>query len=537
MKRAFHNPADPTPAGRPPAVTLAPEERVALRKAFIKSNRARGAGSMALAAHHTALDPQAPLRETTRDAIVRARHADRPLPVEVRRALRASDAAIAMYRDPDALRSGGIHAVGCMRMTTDAVTGEMRRLHAGERWSGDDASINFGVCVPWPWGGDKCSDRFGVRLGRFQLLAFLDDATHKCVGWSYIVRIRDSYRSEDVIWTLAGLSKALYRPDCVVLEGGAWQSQRTLDFLQAAGIRWEDAKGRPQAKLIENWFNDLWTVLSVESDGQIGRYRGEMVRENDLWKACREGRQDPRRCFPMLAPALNAIQRGIEFKDKKPVHSRLYGHWIPEEAHAEGIKANPRRQLEPGLEYLTARVRKQRKVGRFGQIRVTSMSPVGEDLQYHFAGPELAPWHGASVWAHFDPFAERVEATVTLAERFRDTPAGTLIARRVACITSAPTIRVNSTGWSISFSNGLAAAALAKRQAQAVVRRELRVASLDGHRVVAESQISAPEATDTRSGIAPAAGIDFDKVRADARARTDVKQLEAFEAAQRVAAG
>lgn len=44
------------------------------------------------------------------------------------------------------------------------------------------------MCVPWPWGGDKCSDRYGVRVGRFQLLCGVDDASHYCPAFQFTMR-------------------------------------------------------------------------------------------------------------------------------------------------------------------------------------------------------------------------------------------------------------------------------------------------------------------------------------------------------------
>lgn len=524
-------------AGRPASVTLTPVEATALRRAYIRSNRAHNMGSMAGAALHTAMQPTSPLRDETRKAIVGARKANRALPVEVRRALRASTAATALYRDEDALRLGGIHAVGCMRMVRDYETGELRRLRAGERWSVDDGSINFPVCVDWPWGGDACSDRWGVRVGRFQLLPALDDATNYCPGWGYAIRMRDSYRAEDIVWTYAGIMRQAYQPEAIVIEGGSWQADRTLAFLAAAGVAWEDAKGRPHSKLIECWFNDLWNVLALESDGQIGRYRGEMTRETGFWTKARDGSMDPRRAFPMLADGLNAIQRAVEYKNAKDVHSDIYGSWVPAERHAAGLAACPRPQLAEGLEFMSARERRPLVVRNFGQLKARAMSPLGETVLYSFASDDLVQWHGAKVWAHFDPFTAPVTCTVTLAKGFRDAPAGRLLARDVACLSDAPEVVRDAAGWCVQFGNGLAEAARAKRLANAVVRREMRAASADGARVAAVSEISAPEGLDRQAGLGRPQLPDFDAVRAERRAEIDLAELEAFEVANRAMAG
>ena len=513
---------------------MTPAEARALRRAYIRSNRNRREGSIAGAALHTAARPDSPLSPEVRAAIVEAHTGNNPMPVQVRRACRASLAAVALYRDEDALRLGGIHAVGCMRMVREP-DGDLRRLRPGERWCADDGSINFGICVPWPWGGDKCSDRYGVRVGRFQLLPCLDDGSNFCVGWQYVIRLRDSYRDQDIVWGLEGTMRAAYKPERIVLEGGAWQAGRTLEFLRQAGVPWEDAKGRPHSKLIECWFNDLWDVLSLESDGQIGRFRGEMTREKDLWGKARAGTLDPRRVWPGLTDGLNAIQRAIAYKNNKYVHTKDYGKWIPAERHAEGLAACPRPALEPGLDYLAARERRRLMVRNYGQIKARAMSPLGETFTYSFADDRLAEWQGAKVWTHFDPFAPAVRATVTLADRFRDTPAGTLLARDVHCVSDAPQVAATEEGFRLVYADGLAEASLAKRLASAVVRRELRVASLDGTRVAAESQISAPEGTDRALGIGRAAMPDMEAIRAERRAAVDLAELEAFEAAQRIA--
>jgi hypothetical protein len=258
------------------------------------------------------------------------------------------------------------------------------------------------------------------------------------------------------VWTQAGA------PDACVCEGGSWQAGRTLEFLNAAGVRWHDAKGRPRSKLIENYFNDLWTVLSLESDGQIGRYRSEMERENDILTRCRAGTLDPRRVFPMLQDGLNAIQRAVDFKKAKDVHSDIYGSWVPMEQHQAGMAARPLPALAPGLEFLAARERHERVVRNFGQITARAMSPLGDSHPYSFAGDALTAWNGARVWVHFDPFAAPVVATVTLAKRFRDTPAGTVIARDLRCLTDAPELIRDSRGWRIEFAEGLAEALAGK---------------------------------------------------------------------------
>jgi hypothetical protein len=517
-------------SGRKPSVKLEQAEADHMRKVYIKSNLREGAGSMTYAARSAALDPDSPLKPETRRAILKPRASKHSLPVPVRRACRAMDSTVSIYRDPRELNLNGIYAPGSMRTVRDA-EGNLRRLRPGERWSCDDASINFMVCVPWPWGGDPCSEKFGVRVGRYQLLACIDDATDFCTGFSYVMRGRDSYRADDVVSMLAGNMRLGYLPAELVVEGGAWQSDRALEFLRLSGVKPLDAKGRPRMKLIESWFNRLWTPLSEKSSGQIGRFRGEMKRENDILMQCRRGTLDPRRAFPMLEVALDAVQWGVAYLNQEPVESREYGRWIPQEAHASGLAAAPRPRLEADLSYLAARERHERTIRRGGMVCASALSPLGEIRPYTFAGDQLQPFDGAKVWVHFDPFEAPVRATVSLAAPFRDHPAGKIIASTLHCINAAPEVlRDELSGhWQIRFADGIAEAARAKRLAAAAVRRELRATGLDGRRVAAESTISAPEGALAASAIVPAASSWTDDLS------ERLKEAEQYETAERQA--
>ena len=51
---------------------------------------------------------------------------------------------------------------------------------------------------------------------------------------------------------------------------------RTKDFLAASGVQLISAKGRPNQKLVEGWFNRLWTVLSWRC--RVGMWGGSEVR-------------------------------------------------------------------------------------------------------------------------------------------------------------------------------------------------------------------------------------------------------------------
>ena len=62
--------ADRARSGRPPAVTLAEDEKKLLRRVYLQSNRAERSGSMTMAARIAARDPANCLTEATRAAIL-----------------------------------------------------------------------------------------------------------------------------------------------------------------------------------------------------------------------------------------------------------------------------------------------------------------------------------------------------------------------------------------------------------------------------------------------------------------------------------
>jgi transposase len=481
-------------SGRPPCVRLSDEEAGALRRAYLRSNRSAEAGSMTLAARWTARDPESPLSAEARAAILKPRASKHALPVAVRRACRASAAEVARYRDGKAGLNDGIYTPGWLRMSADG----SRRLCPNERWVGDDASVNVGVCVPWTRGGDRCSEKFGVRVARFQLLALIDCATDLCVGYTYVMRQNDAYTAADVVgtfWRVAALRGGMPRE--MVCEGGAWQAERTLAYLKACGTRLVDAKGRPNQKLVEGWFNRLWSAmsLSLPPSGQIGRFRGEMAGEKDLWMRCRKGAEDPRRHFPMLDGFFRALDGAISYLNTEPVESREYGTWVPAEAYAERGGIFPAQALlasPQGLRRYALPVRERRRVRRGGMVAVRADSPLGWPHDYAFAMRDGAGFDGAEAWVSFDPADPRAGASVELAAGWAGLKAGTVLDEAAACVSAAPLLERTRGGiWLAGVLDARREAAAVKRSSRALVGQ--RVAAFDGRGVVARQDIAVAE--------------------------------------------
>lgn len=425
--------SDAPRSGRPRSVELTDSDALALRERYLRSNRARGYGSMTLTAR--SLAREGVLSPAVTEAVLAPRASKHTLPRAVADAMRTAPAVVARYRDERSGANDGIYAPGWLRMTEDG----SRRLYPGERQVWDDASVNVGVVVPWPRGGDACSDKFGVRVARFQLLLGIDCATDHCAGWSFVCRASDAYGAGDVVRAFHGVwSRACGAPDEVVLEGGSWQAERTLKFLEAAGVRVISAKGRPNQKLVENYFNRLWSVMSVKLPprGQIGRFRGEMRAENLQWARCRAGALDPRGVFPGYEEVVTALNESIAYLEDERVESRVYGSWCPGEAWRAETDAGTRRghRLPIDLWRHALPVVADVVVRRGGCVKVRADSPFGFAWDYVFAWDDGFKFDGRRVIVRFDPWAIRSGAVV------EDAESGKVLTESAGCISPAPDV-------------------------------------------------------------------------------------------------
>lgn len=382
-------------SGRPRKVELTEAQKQELAALYLATNATRKSGSMTLA--WSIFASQHP--ELGWDAA--AKSSKHTIPAVAREVMEHARPMVGFHRGGERKLRESAYSPGLLRRNLDG-----RLLRAGQRASWDDATINFGVCVPWPWrnSGDKCAEKYGVRLGRFQLLVCHDDATSFIPAYSYIIRYEQTYRGEDVAGAMIRTCRDVGIFDSFVLEGGIWKSDRVQRLLDGLGIRHIDAKGRPQCKLVENFFNRLWSVLSVVP-GQVGRYQAENKSTSEKYVACRNGRQDPRTLFPMLTDALAAIDWAINYLNTHPVESREYGKWIPRDRWEADLAAHPMRQVDADFSWLQAPAIVKRKVVK-GMLRATVPGPLGVPQRWSFSAPWLWTEEGKELMLHFDPLGE-----------------------------------------------------------------------------------------------------------------------------------
>lgn len=400
-----------TPRGRPRDVALSPEAALALAQQIAVSNSGRDAVSATTGAWGFARESCPELLD-----VLAARSSKHDLPVAVREVAQRVRGIIPAARDTRRVRDYGV-VTGGMRLHPDG-----RRLLSGEVMSIDDVTANTACCVPWPQGGDRCSDRYGVRVGRWQTLI------DHCEGSSFVpiyvsaVRWEQTYRGEDAAVVVGGLARTVCRPDRLRLEGGVWQGGRVLAALDAMGITLESVKARPNQKLVENWINPFHTEMAriMRGRAQMGRFRGEEKAWSEVYVACRRGDKDPRLHFPMVADLLDATDRAIIIRNETRRESRTYGKWIPRDRWETDLAAHPRPPVTEAEvpEWTTAPVLVVRTATR-GQVVASAVSPDGESLRHTFCAPELTEWRGRQVRVAFDPFCLDAGATIIEAKRPR----------------------------------------------------------------------------------------------------------------------
>lgn len=390
--------------GRPRAVVLLPEAVLELQRIYLQTNRTRKAGSMTLAWDEFCHRHPEYKREYS------SKHT---LPTAAKEAMRVAVKHVEHHRQGAKKLRETTYKPGRMRLSVM----DKRRLYAGEQASWDDATINLGVVIPWPQGGCPCSDKYGVKVGRFQLLLCHDDATGYVPSWSYVVREAQGYRGEDVAAGMVRLLRDVCLYDRFVVEGGVWQSKRINRLFEAIKLESVSAKGRPNQKLVEGFFNRLWTQLSLElPNAQVGRWRGEQKETSEIYVACRGGRKDPRQYFPPLKTVLAGLESAIRKLNARPIESRVYGKWIPEERWIADMQAHPRPKLSGDWLWLAAPVVAERKVVN-GMIKVTAPGPMGIKQQWLFSGDWLYAHAGEMMAVHFDPLsAAPIRGVVTAAK-------------------------------------------------------------------------------------------------------------------------
>lgn len=380
------------PHGRPPVVDLSDDDLRQIQSYYLPTNRNKKEGSILLAwvrfcesrdeLNHLVSDH---MPETT-------------IPSAVTEACRQARAAVGAHRGGERrLRHESAYVPGTMRRHHSM----QRRLVAGERASIDDATRNVACWISWPWGGCPCSDKYGVRLGRWQTLIVHDDASSYVPVVSSVFRWHQSYRATDAAAAIFETERDVLMFDHWSIEGGVWQTRRVLDIL---GGRFISAKGRPNQKLVENYIGRLWDIMAGQP-GDVGRHRAEILRNSDLYIKAREGRVDPRDHFLSLSQGQSALYESVDYLNEKRLQSRTYGTWVPKDRWQADLEEYPRATRPDADDFLILPVAETRTVSN-DSISITEDGPMGVRMKWIFTADWLAAYRGRKVTAYFDPKSE-----------------------------------------------------------------------------------------------------------------------------------
>lgn len=389
-----------------------PEDVAALRANYLLTNRTADTGSAEEAARmalrKAELTPALAELLRSRDA------AGLPLlPDSLRKKVIVHRTTVRAFRNPTEANLDYISCPGSLKFVTDKITGQERFAVAGDLLEMDDATINFCVCVPWERGGvlkQKCADKFGVLVGRFQWLVTVDVGELFVPGYSYTARPRGSYRGEDVLATLLGVFRQHGVWERARFERGVFESNLVTSALERLRVQLITVHSPHSKAFIEGLFNSMWTKLS-DMPGQVGRFRGEMEEEGKLLQACRAGHKDPRKFFPMLNDALLAFDRAILERNAQWVRSANYGQWVPEQRWLEHKDAGHLRPLDPQAQWIFSPCIREATVKGVGVGCSVAMME-GLSIRYDFMADWLLQHDGDRVKLFFDPFVPDCVATI-----------------------------------------------------------------------------------------------------------------------------
>ena len=464
--------AKKSPPGRKAKYALTETEAGKVAAHNLQSNRTATAGSPQEALKHALKlgELAAPLANYLNQRIAEGK----PLLTEsMRRQVEVGETTVRAYRTPRGAWLNYVQSPGSLQITVDETTGEERMYQPGEMWTIDDATINLILTVPIERPGDKCWDKFGVMVGRFQFIVPADHRSYFIPGFSFTARPRSSYRAEDLTATMHTAFREHGMPKGMFLEMGISKSKLVHETLRHAGVKIQHVHS-PHQKVIEALFNKLWTKLSF-LPGQVGRNMQDDEETTKLLMSCRAGYTDPRKHFLALDVVVKALHEAIdEHNAQRVMHSR-YGKWIPNEFWSEKSKANLRK-LDPESAWMFSPVIAAGKTRRGSDVplglkvkgfavRTTVQLMEGMSQVFHFSAQWLQQFHGAFVKVFFNPFLD-APAKIVLAHDFKSYKAGAILGD-AEMIDRHARFNLRKMGYGEFPDIGLAAA---RQNAQALVR-------------------------------------------------------------------
>ncbi len=336
--------------------------------AFIR-RKAAMCGSMALTYHFFVDDPACP--EALREYLIPKLTSGKPLslPLSLRRAAQVTPELAAARLGPRELLHAGFKSRHT-DMVIDPLTGQERKLLAGDIYLSDDMSTNHPFWFHLPDGeretrahrGDRLAEKFGVAVGRQGL--YTNDARGKWLGAELIGRPTDAYTSADVLRHFRRILAEFGLPRIAwILEKGVWMArtvdgrmsvviddqarQTTVAGLSTLGFQVVHVHTSEGKALIEGAFAHLQSVLDLLEIPTVGRHRGEMERIEKIMRRVQSGVIHPADAgLPYIGDQVQNIHKAQVFCNGKFKHGRIQ-NGVPDEVWAHDVQAHPLRALEP----------------------------------------------------------------------------------------------------------------------------------------------------------------------------------------------
>jgi len=363
-----------------------------------------------------------------REAILARQKNYLPLvPASIAKKIMVNKGIVQFYRSPKEWRLANLSAPGTQRCYSDSASGRRVPMRPGDWFGGDDATPGIAVCVPCDGVATPSSEKFGVLLGRFQWLAYQDCRTDKILAWDYVVRPRGSYRAEDILNGMGAVVRTHGIPrQGFQFEGGTFNAKLVQQAIKLLGCEhWRTYS--PHAKAIESVFNRVWTGLAVQfPHADMGRYRNENEANCKLYEACKRGHKDPRRYFPTLDLVTKVFVEVVTTHNVKPINSKQYGRWVPDESFARDVAKQPLREFSSDMDWIFSPFAVERTVRG---MMVSCKVPMFEDFSvpFEFSAAWLPMHDGKKVRMHFDPRKPQCVAKVVLLQASDSHTAGEVL--------------------------------------------------------------------------------------------------------------
>lgn len=407
MRLPRPEPRRATSPGRPAiACQLSAEQLTEIRRLALGASLGEDQVSMSLALRQYVESAGAP--EWLR-AWARGRYSKCYLPPSLREALRVDPRVVASLTAPGRERlKYEAYAPGTLRTVIDLDTGAARLAHPGEAEVWDDATVNAIFWVDGAFAeeaaarGDRCAQRWGCVVGRWQLLLGSDVRTDYVPGWQWVIRGRASYQQTDPLSAWGAVWGQVGKPEVLVHERGVWESDRIVEVLRIWRVG-RQVSYHPRTKLVESVFNRLWTRLGA-LPASVGRGRGENEEGDRLLRQCRMGSVDPREVCLSIGEMDRRMLGAVAGHNAEAVESRHYGRWVPRELW-EAEAESHRQALEQGGPQSWAALPERRvlKVRRGGMVQCQVDTGWGYAEVVAFGGAELWRHEGREVAVYFDP--------------------------------------------------------------------------------------------------------------------------------------